>query len=85
MTSFNPQIDEDFISAALDDDGKRYKKREETEKEVKRKTKKAEKDAMRELKKDTVQIQVQRDRELEQRKSVFLKSVIRGGNVKDDV
>jgi elongation factor 1-beta len=49
------------------------------------KTKKAEKDAMRELKKDTVQLQVQRDRELEQRKSVFLKSVIRGGNVKDDV
>lgn len=85
LNSFNPQIDEDFISAALDDDGKRYKKREETDKEVKRKTKKAEKDAMRELKKDTVQLQVQRDRELEQRKSVFLKSVIRGGNVKDDV
>jgi hypothetical protein len=84
LTSFNPQIDEDFISAALDD-GKRYKKREETDKEVKRKTKKAEKDAMRELKKDTVQLQVQRDRELQQRKSVFLKSVIRGGNVKDDV
>ncbi len=40
---------------------------------------------MRELKKDTVQLQVQRDRELQQRKNVFLKSVIRGGNVKDDV
>jgi len=58
-------IDEDFMSAALDDDGKKYKKREESEKEVKRKTKKAEKDAMRELKKDTMQLQVQRDRELQ--------------------
>ncbi len=48
-------IDEDFMAAALDSDEK-YKKREESEKEVKRKTKKAEKDAMRELRKDTVQI-----------------------------
>ena len=57
-------IDEDFMSAVLDEDGRRYKKREETDKEVKRKTKKAEKDAMRELKKDTIQLQVQRDREM---------------------
>ena len=78
-------IDEDFMSAALDDDGKKYKKREESEKEVKRKTKKAEKDAMRELKKDTMQLQVQKDRELQQRKGIFMKSVIRSGNIKDDL
>jgi hypothetical protein len=41
----------------------RPRKRELDEKEVKRKTKKAEKDALRELRKDTVQIQVQKDKE----------------------
>ena len=65
LPSFNPMIDEDFMSAVLDEDGKKFKKREESEKEVKRKTKKAEKDAMRELKKDTMQLQVQRDREMQ--------------------
>ena len=58
-------IDEDFMAAALDEDGRKFKKREESEKEVKRKTKKAEKDAMRELKKDTIQLQIQKDKELQ--------------------
>jgi hypothetical protein len=79
-------IDEDFMAAVLDEDGgRRFKRREETDKEVKRKTKKAEKDAMRELRKDTVQLQVQRDKELQQRRNIFRKSVVRAGNIKDDV
>jgi hypothetical protein len=78
-------IDEDFMAAVLDEDGRKFKRREESEKEVKRKTKKAEKDAMRELKKDTMQIQIQRDKEMQQRRNIFMKSVVRGGNVKDDV
>jgi hypothetical protein len=65
LPSFNPMIDEDFMAAALDEDGRKFKKREESEKEVKRKTKKAEKDAMRELKKDTIQLQIQKDKELQ--------------------
>lgn len=44
------------------------KKRELDAKEVKRKTKKAEKDVLRELRKDTVQIQVQKEKEQQHRK-----------------
>jgi hypothetical protein len=41
--------------AAVMDDSK-FKKKTEDEKEIKRKTKRAEKDALRELRKDTLQI-----------------------------
>jgi hypothetical protein len=53
LPQYNPQIDEEFMAAVMDE--KKFKKKE-TEKDVKRKTKKAEKDALRELRKDTVQI-----------------------------
>jgi hypothetical protein len=82
LPSFNPAIDEEFMAAALDD--RKYKKKE-SEKEVKRKVKKAEKDAYRELRKDTVQIQVQKAKEGQQKAQIFKKSIIRAGNVKDDV
>lgn len=82
LPTFNPAIDEEFMAAALND---RKFKRKETDKEVKRKVKKAEKDAYRELRKDTVHIQVQKAKEIQQRSQIFKKSVIRGGNVKDDV
>ncbi len=55
LPSFNPQIDEDFMAAALDD--KTYREKKEDPKDIKRKTKKAEKDAIRELKKDSMQLQ----------------------------
>jgi hypothetical protein len=51
LPAFNPLIDEDFMAAALDD--KTYREKKEDPKDIKRKTKKAEKDAIRELKKDT--------------------------------
>ena len=38
-------------------------KKNETDKDIKRKMKKVEKDALRELRKDTIQIQVQRQKE----------------------
>ena len=60
LASFDPHIDDDFMAAVLEE---RPRKRELDEKEVKRKTKKAEKDALRELRKDTVQLQVQKERE----------------------
>ena len=82
LASFNPQIDEDFMAAAMDE--KVYKDKKEDPKEIKRKTKKAEKDAIRELKKDSQQLQAQKEKENSQRKQVFLKSVIRGGNNKDE-
>ena len=70
------------MAAALDD--RKFKKKD-TEKDVKRKVKKAEKDAYRELKKDTTQIQIQKAKEMQQRNQIFKKSIIRAGNVKDDV
>lgn len=82
LPAFNPQIDEDFMAAALDD--KTYRDKKEDPKEIKRKTKKAEKDAIRELKKDSQQLQAQKEKETMQRKQIFLKSVIRGGNNRDD-
>jgi len=53
LPSFNPMIDEEFMAAVMDD--AKFKKKE-TERDIKRKTKRAEKDALRELRKDTVQI-----------------------------
>ncbi len=82
LPSFNPAIDEEFMAAVMDDS--KYKKKE-TERDIKRKTKKAEKDALRELRKDTVQIQIQKDKEMQHRHQNFKKSIIRGGNIKDDV
>jgi len=82
LPSFNPFIDEEFMAAVMDDT--KYKKKE-TDRDIKRKTKRAEKDALRELRKDTVQIQVQREREMQHRNQIFKKSVVRGGNIKDDV
>jgi hypothetical protein len=70
------------MAAALDD--KTYREKKEDPKEVKRKTKKAEKDAIRELRKDTQQLQVQKEIEVQQRKQMFLKGVIRGGNNRDE-
>jgi D-ribose pyranose/furanose isomerase RbsD len=70
------------MAAALDD--RQYKK-VESAKEVKRKLKKTEKDAVRELRKDTVQIQLQKNKEQQWRMQNFKKSIIRAGNVKDDV
>ena len=52
LASFDPLIEDDFL--ILDD--WRDKKKPIDEKEVKRKMKKIEKDAVRELKKDTIQI-----------------------------
>lgn len=83
LPAFNPQIDEDFMAAALDD--KTYREKKEDPKDIKRKTKKAEKDAIRELKKDSMQLQAQKEKETMQRKQIFLKSVIRGGNNRDDI
>lgn len=70
------------MAAALDD--RKFKKKE-TEKDVKRKVKKAEKDAYRELRKDTMHLQVQKAKEHAQKTHVFKKSIIRAGNIKDDV
>jgi hypothetical protein len=51
LPSFNPFIDEEFLAPLIEDS--KFKKKE-TERDIKRKTKKAEKDALRELRKDTV-------------------------------
>lgn len=82
LPTFNPFIDEEFMAAVMDDC--KFKK-VETEKDIKRKTKKAEKDVIRELRKDTVQIQIQKAKETQHRTQNFKKTIIRAGNIKDDV
>lgn len=63
---------------------KKFKKPED-EKEVKRKLKKVEKDAVRELRKDTMHLQVQRAKEQKYKSDMFRKGVIKAGTIKDEI
>lgn len=54
-------------------------RKNEDMKGMKRKFKKAEKDAVRELRKDTVQIQVQKDKENLYKKKMFRKNLVNPG------
>jgi hypothetical protein len=54
-------------------------------KTMKKKLKRTEKEAVRELKKDTIQLQVLREKENDFKRNIHKKTIIRAGNVKDDV
>lgn len=80
MPTFDPLIEEDFLMT------KDFKKKKPfDEKEVKRKLKRTEKDALRELRKDTQHIQIQRDKENEYKRNMFKKTVVKAGTLKDEI
>jgi hypothetical protein len=54
-------------------------------KQLRQKTKKMEKDAMRELKKDSQTLQQERFTERNQRKNIAGKSLLKYGQVKDEI
>lgn len=79
LPSFAPLIEEDFMP------DRDWKRKTLDEKETKRKLKKVEKDALRELRKDTVQVHLQREKEQSFKKNQFRKSIIKGGQIKDEI
>ncbi len=79
IATFAPLIDADFLIAG------HYKQRQRTdEKVIKNKLKRADKDAQREIKKDTMAIMQERIRQAESKKKTS--KVYRGGNgPKDEI
>lgn len=55
------------------------------EKDIKRKIKKNQNDALRELRKDTTQIQIQREKEMDYKRTQFRKTVVKAGTLKDEI
>jgi len=85
LPTFEPLIEDDF---SLNDQERKLKKREKMNdpKEIKRKTKAAEKDAVRELKKDTAAIMNEKRNQAFQKSSISRKKIFSGGNMpKDEV
>ena len=77
LPSFAPQLEDDFLIAG------RWKLNQKNDvKVIKRKIKKAEKETMRELKKDTMSIQNEKKRQATLRKGNS--KVFRGGNAPKD-
>lgn len=79
LPSFPPLIEEDFMP------NKDWREKNIDPKEAKRKMKKLEKDALRELRKDTIQVSIQREKENKFKKDMFKKNVVKPGQVKDEI
>ena len=79
VPSFAPLLEDDFLIA-----GHWKERRMNDEKEVKRKIKKAEKETMRELQKDTLAIQAEKRRISDQRRNKGRSQIYRGGNKPTD-
>ncbi|CDW89226.1 nucleolar protein 14-like isoform x1 [Stylonychia lemnae] len=80
LPSYAPLIEEDFL---LFKDFKMKKPLDE--KTMKKKMKKTQNDALRELRKDTTQIQIQREKEMQYKRDQFRKTVVKAGSIKEDL
>jgi hypothetical protein len=78
LASYGPLIEDEFLMRVPKMD------RFDT-KQLRQKTKKMEKDAMRELKKDSQTLQQERFTERNQRKNIAGKSLLKYGQVKDEI
>jgi hypothetical protein len=83
VTTFEPLIEDDFICSTQELKLK-SKDKEETPKEMKRKIKEQEKHAVRELRKDTQVLMIEKKRERMQRDHKFKKQNYTGGNKPKD-
>eukprot|EP00347_Sterkiella_histriomuscorum_P011158 403373534 len=81
LPTFAPLIEEDFMTFK----DLRGVKKPIDEKEMKRKLKKNQNHALRELRKDTTMIQVQREQEMSYKRNQYNKTVYKAGTIKDEM